>query len=88
VQPRDARAYVERGWSEAERLKREHWAREYRARGSVATVDAAQALWAHMRAARPDWPTDADRGADLDHHVALKRSIDRAARVFADVAAR
>lgn len=82
----DIRAYAQRAWAAAEAGKREHWAREFAARGSAATLEAAHALWIHMRAVRPDWPTARERDADLDHHIALKRAIDRAAGGF--VAAR
>lgn len=85
---RHLRAYVERGWAAAESLKQEHWAREYHERGSDATLEAAQTLWRHMRALRPDWPSDGERAEDLAHHVALKRAIDRAARAFVALPAR
>ena len=87
VDVRDLRAYLERGRA-AERLKREYWAREFRARGPGATIEAARALHEHMRRVNPDWPSDADRRADLAHHVVLKRAIDGAARAFLLRAAR
>lgn len=77
----DVRAYAARPWPAAEALKHEHWAREL-SRNPLATFEASQALWVHMRQINPDWPTEADRQEDLAHHVALKRAIDRAARVF------
>jgi hypothetical protein len=88
VEPRDARAYVERGWAAAERLKQEHWAREFRERGPEATLEAARALREHMRLVNPDWPSESERRDDLDHHIALKRAIDAAARAFLQRAAR
>ena len=53
-------------------------------RGAVhlATFEASQALWEHMRALRPDWPSDDERRQDLADHIALKRLIDRAADAF------
>ena len=77
----DLRAYAGRPWHVAAGLKEEHWAREL-ARNSLATFEASQALWVHMRQVNPDWPTAAERREDLAHHVALKRAIDRAASVF------
>jgi hypothetical protein len=41
-----------------------------------------------MRLVRSDWPTAEERRDDLAHHVALKRAIDRAARVFVGIAPR
>ncbi len=80
---RDAvRAFLERGWGVAERLGREHWAFVRRSDGPEANLRAARTLYEHMRRLRPEWPTEAERAADLAHHVALKRWIDRAARAF------
>ena len=78
----DLRAYAQRAWHAAETLKQEHWAREVAEPGPLVTFEASQALWEHMRALRPDWPTPEERRADLAHHVALKQLIDRAAGAF------
>lgn len=88
MEPGPARAFVRRDWAAVAQLKGEHWAREFAARGPVATLEASVALWRHMRAVRPDWPTAQERRDDLAHHIALKRAIDRAARVFAGIAPR
>ena len=82
VNPEDVRAYAGRAWHAAERLKREHWAREVAERGPSATFEASLALWDHMRRLRPDWPSPAERREDLAHHVTLKRAIDRARSAF------
>ncbi len=78
----DLRAYARRDWRAAERGKREYWAREVAERGPLATFEASQALWEHMRRLRPDWPSPEERRADLAHHVALKRALDLAADFF------
>jgi hypothetical protein len=88
VHPDDLRAYARRPWHLLEALEQEHWARELATRGPLATLEASQALWAHMRRVRPDWPTEADRAADLAHHRALKQAIDRAAGAFLAAARR
>lgn len=85
---RDLRAYLERDWTAVEASKREHWAREFATRGAEATLEVAEALRRHVRSLRPEWPTEQERREDLEHHVALKRLIDRAARVFANLPAR
>lgn len=85
---KDVRAYVERDWASVEGRKQEHWARELTARGPEATIAASVALFEHMRLVRPEWPTPDDRRADLEHHIALKRAIDRAAGVVASLLAR
>jgi len=76
------RAYAQRPWHVLAALDQDHWAGELAARGPGATLEASQALWAHMRRIRPDWPTEADRRAALAHHAVLKQAIDRAAGAF------
>lgn len=73
------RAFANRPWVDAERAKREHMAERYR-EDPAAHVAAIHALRAHLRVVRPEWPTPADRAADLLHHIELKAKIDRAAR--------
>lgn len=80
------RGYTEREWDVVEAAKREHWARELATEGPDAAIAASQALWAHMRRVRPDWPSERDQREDLAHHVALKRAIDRSAGVFISAA--
>jgi hypothetical protein len=87
VRDDDVRAYARRPWPVAEAMKREHWAREL-SRNPLATFEASQALWVHMRRMNPAWPSEADRQDDLAHHVALKRLIDRAAVVALDATRR
>jgi len=88
VNPEDLRAYARRAWHAVEALKQEHWAREVAERGCLATFEASQALWEHMRRLRPDWPSPEERREDLAHHVALKCAIDRAASAFRSAAHR
>ncbi len=88
MNPEDLRAYARRNWRAAEMRKREHWAREVAERGPLATFEASQALWEHMRRLRPDWPSPEERRADLAHHVALKRALDLAAGAFRSAAHR
>ena len=80
---RDAlRAFLERGWGEVAALDRQHWVELYRREGSAATVAASEALWAHMRSVRPDWPDERERADDLAHHVRLSKLLERAAGGF------
>ncbi len=88
MNPEDLRAYAQRAWHVAEALEQEHWAREVAERGRLATFEASQVLWEHMRRLRPDWPSPEERREDLAHHVALKRAIDRAAGAFLSTAHR
>ena len=56
--------------------------REVAERGPLATFEASQTLWEHMRRLWPDWPSPEERRADLANHIALKRALDLAAGAF------
>jgi hypothetical protein len=78
VDPRDVEAYARRPWQRAAAARQRHWQAEVERRPLLA-FEAAQALWAHMRMLRPDWPSDEERRLDLVHHVELKRALERVA---------
>ena len=75
---RDVRAYASRPWTHAQAAKQRYWEAELRRRPQAA-FEAAQALWAHMRMLRPDWPTEEERRVDLAHHLEVKRALARVA---------
>lgn len=73
----DLIAYARRDWSVLAELKREF--RRARAdRGAEASFAAVDALRAQVHAMRPDYPSEADRQADLDAHVLLADRLKRA----------
>ena len=75
--------FLARDFDASARMKAEHWAAAYAARGPLATLEASDALRAHMRAIRPDWPTEEERENDLAHHVAERRLLERIAHGLA-----
>ena len=79
----DVAAYMARDFESSAESKAAHWARAYRARGPIATLEVSDALRAHMRSVRPDWPTPEDREADFSHHVAERRLLERIAHALA-----
>jgi hypothetical protein len=80
---RDAiRRFVRRDRDAVDALRQSHWAQVYREHGPDAPWRVAQALRAHMRAVRPDWPSAAERRDDLRHHIALKHKLDRTAHAL------
>ena len=81
----DLREYAGRDWQRIESQDRAYWVERYRQFGGLETLRAAQALWQHMKAARPDWPTEADRAEDLAHHIHFKALLDRASRALSDI---
>ena len=82
MDPADLRSFVERDRESVSALKRRYWADRYRAEGPSATLEAAHQLHAQLRAARPAYPGDRERAADLAHHVELRRKLDRAAHAL------
>ena len=75
------RDFASRDWSSVASTKTAHWAQMHR-ENPRAVWDSAQALLAHVRRLRPDFPTDEEREADLRDHLALRSRLDRAAHAF------
>ena len=78
------RAFACRDWPAAAEAKREYWAECFRVEGSAPARRAATLLLEHARRLGVPLLNDADRSADLAHHVALRDRLDRAARALAD----
>ena len=79
LDPEDLRAYADRPWGEIEAAKRRAQA-EHAAASTVAErIAVAERLRRAAVAARPDWPSAADRAADLAAHVRLAELLSRAA---------
>ena len=80
--PDEVRAFARRRWDLREDEKQALAAEQYR-RDPVGHVRSIEALRQHVRAVRPEWPTEDDLARDHADHVELKRKLDRAAVVFA-----
>ena len=70
-------------WAALRAADRDYWVAEFARAGPATSLRASVALWRHMRAVRPEWPTTAEREADLRHHIEIKRLLARVARVAA-----
>ena len=73
----ELRSYAGRDWGAPERLARRHRAKlpvEQKVRLAIDLYEAA-------RAARPEWPSEAVRRADLATHLRVRAMLDRAAHV-------
>lgn len=70
-------------WAALESADRRYWADEYARDGAATSLRTSSALREHMRSVRADWPTAAERDADLRHHVHTQRLLARVARVTA-----
>ena len=71
--------YARRDWSAPEKLAR----RERVARPVAEKVKMAVQLYEAARATRPEWPDEATRRADFEHHLRLRALLDKAAHVGA-----
>lgn len=87
IDPEHLRAYAARPWAELERSKREHIAARYREDPAEHAASVAR-MTEHLKAVRPDWPTEDDLARDLADHVELKRKLDLVAAVYAGRRAR
>ena len=78
-QRKQAAGFVKRNWRIMETLDQKYWSERIEQEGPGVALQAAHALWLHMKTVNPSWPAAGDRKNDLDAHVALKRLLDRAA---------
>lgn len=74
----DFASYARRDWAALGQLKRDSWLRRQRARSPAQRLAAGDALRAHVRRVRPDWPSAGSRRSDLEHHVGLAARMRRA----------
>jgi hypothetical protein len=75
------RAYLDRPWEKLEANTERHRVETYRRDPAWAWRTAA-ALRAAVSEANPDWPTTEGRAADYNHHVRLRRLLDRASHAI------
>jgi len=81
MNPEDLRGKARRRWRAAERGKRAHWTREVVERGALATFEASQAIWEHLRGLlRPDWPTPLNAKITPTGRTELLSRLDEAMR--------
>ena len=67
----DIRRFAGRDWKRLSAAKSGWWA----SRTAEERLKAADSLRLHMQSVRPDWPSPAERQADLDAHVYLSRLL-------------
>lgn len=76
----ELRAFVERDFALAESAKARYWAERKATRGVAEAIAAADELRKQAQAARPDWPSDADRAEDLACHQRVAELLARAGK--------
>lgn len=78
VNPDDVRSFAARDWELVERAKRRYWAARKGRMSAVEALAVAEGLRLHARALRPDWPSPAERDADVEAHARVSASLRRA----------
>jgi hypothetical protein len=72
----DLAAFADRRkWEAIEEASSAHWLARKRELGPLGGILDAAALWEAVRAVRPDWPTAADRDADLEMHRRVSEGL-------------
>lgn len=67
--------FARRDWAAVEAAKSEDWARRKESIGADRLLAAADGLRRSVARLRPDWPSAAEREADLAAHVELSRRL-------------
>ncbi|HET9766765.1 MAG TPA: hypothetical protein VFS60_07950 [Thermoanaerobaculia bacterium] len=71
----DLRRFALRDWELLAALKAEYWVAEKRRLGPAGALRLGDRLREYVRALRPDWPDEAEREADLAHHIRLSEAL-------------
>jgi hypothetical protein len=79
VRPEDLREFAARSRGAVAEAKREHWRSVAQTGDGLGAFDAAQELYEHAKSLG-NYPSPAYRAQDFDHHVRLKKLIDRASQ--------
>jgi hypothetical protein len=70
-------AFARRDWAAVEAAKADDWARRKASLGAGRLLATADALRRSVVLLRPDWPSAAEREADLAAHAALSGQLRR-----------
>lgn len=71
----DILLFAGRDWAAIEEEKARFWVERKRAMTPAAALAAADALRQFARRAKPDWPDDEERAADLEVHVRVGEAL-------------
>lgn len=73
----EIRAFAGREWRLVEESKRRYWSERKRALSPAEALAIGEGLRRHVRALRPDWPSSAERAADLETHARVAEYLRR-----------
>lgn len=71
----DLRQFALRDWAAVAEEKARYWAAQKDVMSSAEALRLGAELRAYVSALRPDWPTDAEREADLDSHARVASAL-------------
>ena len=72
-------AYL-RDWTEVRASREAYWVTHKAAMTSLEALQLADGLRAHVKALRPEWPSDAERDADVELHSRVAEMLSRVRR--------
>jgi hypothetical protein len=76
MEKRDLIAFADpRRWEAVEKMTTAHWLARKRELGPIDGIRQAAQLWGLVQRLRPDWPTAADRAADLETHRRVSEGL-------------
>lgn len=73
--PDEIREFAERDWSAIEREKERYWIERKESLSPTDALRIGDALREHARMLHPDWPSPADRDADLAMHQRVSEAL-------------
>jgi hypothetical protein len=68
-------AFARRDWAMIAEAKTRYWMERKRDLSAAGLLSVGDQLRRHALAVRPDWPTDADRAADLAVHERVTEAL-------------
>jgi len=78
IRAEQLRSFARRDWALVEELKRSFWIERRKRMPPAEAIRIGDELREQVHGMRPDWPTRAERDADLAAHVRLAELLDRA----------
>ena len=76
----DVLAFARRDWARVAEMKDTFWRHRKRGRSAAEILALGDQLRRHAQALRPDWPSSADRTADLAVHRRVAEALHAAGR--------
>jgi hypothetical protein len=73
----DIVAFARRDWAAVAASKRQRWAEQKARMTPAEALQVGDELRRHVRSLQQDWPTEADRQADLTVHVRVSEGLRR-----------